>query len=379
MFELRILRSLTEMQAVESQWRALESAAGDTLGYFQTYDWCANWVAHFTRPTPHVRTLWQDGVLVGVWPLMVAGGGIGLKRLETLGDPHTQYAGMILSPGVAPEAAAAALLDGIGQEKVDVAVFRPVPANGPLGAVLRKLPQIAGYENAASVLDLSGYASSEDYSAQLGKLQKRNRNRRRNHLARLGELSFEMIWPEHPEFRELVGWAVAMKRDWLKQTQRYSVGFAMAGYDDFMASLPGEILNGACLSVLRAGERVVAVELGFVRNRHYYAYLGGFDWALRDLSPGKVQMEMTVSWLIDQGVRAYDLLGNSADYKQSWSNSDVTLVGHALPLSLKGKLYAQAWLPTVRPALKRAYGAIPEMAQRALWFARGFGLLVLYI
>lgn len=367
------------MQAVETDWRALESAATDRLGYFQTYDWCMNWVASFTQPTPHVRTLWQDDVLVGVWPLMVAGGGIGLKRLETLGDPHTQYAGMILSPHVAPDAAAAALMEGIEDEKVDVAVFRPVPADSAFGRVLRRLPAIAGYENSASVLDLSAYASSADYAGQLGKLQKRNRNRRRNHLARLGELSFEMIWPSHDEFRDLVLWAAAMKREWLKHTNRYSLGFAMAGYDDFMASLPGDMLEGACLSVLRAGERVVAVELGFVRNKHYYAYLGGFDWDLRDLSPGKVQMEMTVSWLIDQGVQAYDLLGNSADYKQSWSNGDVALVGHALPLSWKGRLYSQAWLPTIRPALKKAYGAIPDMAQRALWFVRGFGLLVLYI
>src|SRR5690606_22574853 len=128
-----------------------------------------------------------------------------------------------------------------------------------------------------------------------------------NRLARLGELQFSMVWPGDPSFPVLVRACAAMKRQWLMETGRYSTGFGMKGYDDFLAGLSGdsETLSGACLSVLEADDRVVALELGFIKNHHYYAYLGGFDWALRDLSPGKVQMDMTVRWLVDHGIIAY--------------------------------------------------------------------------
>ncbi|WJH40024.1 hypothetical protein N7E02_25735 [Aliirhizobium terrae] len=54
----------------------------------------------------------------------------------------------------------------------------------------------------------------------------------------------------------------------------------------------------------------VAERRRVVRVRSWYAYLGALDWALRHLSPGKVQMEMTVCRPIESGEEAYDLLGD---------------------------------------------------------------------
>jgi CelD/BcsL family acetyltransferase involved in cellulose biosynthesis len=381
----RILSSIAEIDAVAEQWLAVEQCCGSKLSYFQTLSWCRGWVAQFCHsggPTPHIRTAWRGEELVAVWPLMIAGGNVGLRRLQNLGEPHSQYCSIICRPDVDVDALMAVLVDGLTElERCDVAVFRPVPVGSRLERALDHFPDIRGYANEASVLDLSTYGSAEDYTAQLGKLQKRNRNRRRNHLARQGELSFSVIWPGDAEFGDLVRLGATMKRRWLSETSRYSAGFAMAEYETFLAGLSGDAatLSGACLSVLRAGERVVAVELGFIHKRHYYAYLGGFDWDLRDLSPGKVQMDMTVGWLIDQGVEAYDLLVNPADYKRSWSNRDIKLRGFAVPLTWKGHLYAGAWLPTILPAIKRLHAMIPELARRLTSFGQGMTCLILYV
>ncbi|MET3924470.1 GNAT family N-acetyltransferase [Devosia sp. 2618] len=380
----RTLCTIAEIDAVAEQWLAVEQSCVSQLSYFQTFSWCRGWVEQFCGPRgpkPHIRTVWQGDQLVAVWPLMIAGGGIGLKRLENLGEPHSQYCNVIIRPDADNDAVMGLLVDGLAKGKWDVAVFRPVPADSRLARALRHLPSIRGYENEASVLDLSRYESTQDYTAQLGKLQKRNRNRRRNHLARLGELSFSMVWPGHPEFAELVRLAATMKRRWLSETSRYSVGFAMAEYETFLSQLDGnaDALSGACLSVLRVGGKVVALELGFIQNKHYYAYLGGFDWDLRQLSPGKVQMEMTVGWLIDNGVEAYDLLVNPADYKRSWSNRDIKLRGYALPLTWRGWLYSGAWLPTIRPAIKRVHSMIPDLLRRLATAGQGVVCLFLYV
>ncbi len=380
---LRVLTDTAEIDAIAGDWRALEAACSDQLTYFQTHDWCRSWIATFCQdggPRPHIRTVWRDERLVAVWPLMIVDGA-GIRRLETLGEPHTQYCNLLLAEGErAAEAVALLLGSGFG-DGCDVAVLRPVPSTSPLAPSMAHLPPIPGYSNESSMLDLSRFESSAAYWAGLGKLQKRNRNRRRNQLARLGELSFTVVWPGDAEFGELVDTAVAMKRRWLLETSRLSAGFAMTGYEDFLNGLSGDrkALSGACVSVLRAGERIVAVEFGFIHHRHYYAYIGGFDWALKELSPGKVQMEMTVGWLIDNGVQAYDLLPNPAEYKASWSNESVAMAGHALPLTWKGRFYAGSWLPTLRPALKRLWARVPVMAQAALGFGRGALCLLLYV
>ncbi len=380
---LRVLTGTAEIDAIAEDWRALEAACSDRLTYFQTFDWCRGWIETFCQPggpRPHIRTVWMGERLVALWPLMIVDGP-GIRRLETLGEPHSQYCNLLLADGENTSGAMTLLLDRDLGNGCDVAVLRPVPATSPLAPHLKHLPPIAGYSNEASVLNLSEYPNSEAYWAGLGKLQKRNRNRRRNQLARLGDLSFSVVWPDQEEFSTLVDTAVAMKRRWLVETNRLSAGFGMGGYETFLKGLGGSsaALSGACVSVLRAGDRVVAVEIGFIRHRHYYAYIGGFDWELKDLSPGKVQMEMTVGWLIDNGVAAYDLLPNPADYKASWSNHSVPAVGYALPKTWKGRFYAGSWLPTLRPALKRMWSHVPGMVQAAMGFGRGALCLLLYV
>lgn len=379
----RVLVTLAEIEAIADAWQELERHCADPLGYFQSYEWCRGWVKHFGTGghRPYVMTLWRGEQLIALWPRMIVETP-GLRRLETLGNPHTQYCGALVRRGSAPMAEISRRMTAAARASgCDVTISRAVPEGTALAELLAGKPEVRGSANAASMLDLSGFGGPEDYVGQLGKLQRRNRNRRRNHLARQGELGFETIWPEHPEFEELVRLCTGMKRRWLAETGRYSVGFSMSGYEDFLAELPGDRrkLSGACLFVLRAGERPVAIELGFIRKRHYYAYIGGFDWDLRDLSPGKVQMDMTVAWLIENGIDAYDLLINEADYKASWTSRTVAVTTRAQALSWKGWLYTAAWLPSLRPALKRLHGALPAIAERVTVLMRPAACLLLYV
>ncbi|GHA14471.1 hypothetical protein GCM10007989_06450 [Devosia pacifica] len=313
---------------------------------------------------------------------MFTRGALGVQTLETLGDPHSQYANMLCDPTEDPQALGATLIDGLQQNgNVDIALIRALPASSGLGGLLSQRSAIDAEANEAAILDLSQYVSSEAYTASLGKTQKRNRNRRRNHLARHGELLFEVLWPGDVDYRSYLSVCLEMKRRWLSETGRYSAGFALEGYEDFLARLEGnaEDLAGACLSVLKCGDRVVALELGFIRNRHYYAYIGGFDWDLGSHSPGKVQMDMTVCWLIDNGIVAYDLLGNAADYKQSWTNRTVPLVAHTIPFSLRGRIYAALWVRGLRPLAKRFYNRLPEAWRRLMVAGQTFGGLLIYV
>ncbi|SFB37498.1 Acetyltransferase involved in cellulose biosynthesis, CelD/BcsL family [Rhizobium sp. NFR07] len=357
--------TLAEIDAIAAAWRDLEARCGDRLAYFQTFDWCRGWIAAFAdmpqAPRFRIKTVWRGDMLTAVWPLMIQTNG-GIRVLQNLGAPHSQYCNLLYDDAHMSDETTHELLARIMQEPdCDVALFYPVPEHSPLIPLFAAKPPIPGYGGESAVLDLTQFSGSEDYRSQGGKLKKRNRNRRRNHLARGGELNFEVIWPCDSRFADLVRECAAMKRTWLRETGRTSSGFSFAGFEAFLATLTGDpvTLNGACLSVLAVGGKPVAMELGFLRSGHYYAYLGAFDWALRNLSPGKVQMEMTVCWLIDNGADSYDLLGGDGDYKQSWTNKVVPLQGYSLPFSWKGRLYAGAWLSIIRPLAKRIYFAMP--------------------
>lgn len=376
---------LAGMAAIASHWRALESHPGNTFSFFQTYGWCHAWVETFANRgssiRPRIICAWHGDRLAALWPLAVEGGLFRPRTLRALGGAHTQYCNLLVDPDLMDAEIAVALKQVVEHPAdCDVAVFQPVPAQSAAENVLSGYPSLPGHTDASSILDLSVYASSDDYTARLGKLQKRNRNRRRNHLARLGELDFEVIWPDHPDFRPLVASCLQMKRDWLRATRRLGLGLRGRKVEQFLSLLEGDGARGegVCLSVLRVGGRPVAIELGARHGGHYYAFMGGYDMELARLSPGKVQMEMTVAWLIDRGVRVYDLLGSPDAYKQSWSNRSEPLRAYARHFSLRGLIYSLAWLPGVRNLAKRVYGTVPTIAERALGLAKSSVPCLLY-
>lgn len=383
---IRIATSLADIDGLKPHWEALEALPGNDLTFFQSFGWCRAWVAAYaagrSSTEPRIYTVWRDDTLAAVLPLMVSDT-LGLVRhLRALGEPHTQYCNLVADPDLMDAEAAALLADALHEAGIcDVAVLSSVPACSNLTQVLAAFPPVPGYDNRASLLDLSVYGSVAEYTQSLGKLQKRNRNRRRNHLARRGELAFEVVWPGDADFRDLLHLALKMKKQWLRKASRFSAGLSAPGHDSFLASLDGDAdaLEGALLSVLRVGGEPVAIELGFLHNRHYYAYLGGFDWSLRDLSPGKVQMDMTVGWLIENGVSTYDLLGSPDDYKRSWSNRPVALNAYAKAHSWRGAIYAGAWLGSVRPAMKRLALEIPALLHRLARIGQGAACMILYV
>lgn len=379
----QILSSLQEIDTVEGEWRGLEQRCSDPMSYFQSFDWCRAWVAQFCDHStkPYVISLWRQDCLLAIVPLAQTRRA-GITRLVTLGEAHSQYCGALAYGGAVsdPEMIEALRL-AVRASRSDVWVQRCVIEGSPLDRMIAGIARVREEPNQTSILDLSPYHSAEDYFGQLGTLQKRNRNRRRNHLARMGELSFEVVFPERADFVQLIEQAVRWKREWLTQTGKRSVGFSADGYAAFLKKLPGsgEGRSGACISVLRVGERIVALELGFLYHRHYYAYIGSFDWSLRDLSPGKVQMELTVGWLIENGARAYDLLVNPAEYKNSWTNNALAVATRAKPLTWKGRVYTGYWLPTLRPRVKRVYEHLPQLMQKWMSVLQGSVCLLLYV
>jgi CelD/BcsL family acetyltransferase involved in cellulose biosynthesis len=383
LYQTRVIDDASELVAIEPQWRLLETRASAGWSYYQRADWCLNWLSTMGRDARlHVVTGWAGDRLVAVWPLVVTGG-LGLRRLAPIGEALAQYSDALIDADHAGDALAEALVGAaLLAPRADVAALPAIPRSSPLACVLlRRLPNSTQIAGQAFQLTLDQYGSPDAYFATLSKLQKRNRNRRRNHLARLGELSFEVVWGGDEGFAGLVEQAVAFKREWLSRARRISVGLSGRGVEAFLGNLDGDAarLEGAMVSVLRLDGQPIAIELGFLVCGHYHAYLGAFDMNLAEHSPGKVQMDMTVNWLIEARARCYDLLANDADYKQAWSNQTETLVSTHHAYTFSGRVYAGFWLGRLRPAIKAGYAQVPQAWRRIVAFGQSFGCLILYV
>ncbi len=358
-FHTRVLRNLADIDAARDDWATLENASSGRMVWFQSFDWCRTWIAiHGGKDfVPHVIVLLDGTRVCAIWPLMIARGPGGLRILTSLGEPHTQYANILSSEPTLSRTEADCLLATALQTKgVDALIANFVPEFSPLISVMPEASEIKELRNSTSQLHLAEFAASPEYG-ETGKKSKKAWQRSEKVLREFGKISMEVQRPGHPEYADLVRKAVVEKENWVKRTGRISAGLRMGDHAVFLSAVPiaADGIDGPLLFVMKAGTLPFAFEVGFIQHGHYYRYLGSFDWTYRDASPGKVQIDSTIAWLVENEGKVFDLMGNPTDYKKRLSNVELELRSFSIPLTLKGRAYTQMWVRFIRPRLKSAY------------------------
>ena len=372
---------LTELRTLEPQWRTLERRAGPSFTYFQTYDWCERWFTEFgstddddSGPQVRVFTATEQGEPVLIWPLMIEQGPMGLNTLTWLSWPHGEYGNVLAEPGERADAAIAACWGHIQRlPKIDSIELANVPATTALAHVLFDDEDVSEAQNLTSIMDLSRFASIQDYVDSLSKTTRRGRGRRRRKLETHGALDFAVYEAGTPRYREAVAEALRMKDVWLAKTGKVSRALSMDGNARFLSSLPaGDGTTGrALVGVLTLDGKPISIEIGFERGGDYVSYLGAFEWELRGYSPGKIEMDLMLRWAIENNLKTYDLLGNASSYKDDWSNLEVPLLTRLDAQSVLGLARTELWVKRLRPALKHTVQVLPEAKRRMLVSALG--------
>jgi CelD/BcsL family acetyltransferase involved in cellulose biosynthesis len=210
------------------------------------------------------------------------------------------------------------------------------------------------------MVDIENFSSAAAYESSLSKNTIKNLSRRRKHLEDMGALKFEVLCPADAGFATAIVVGIAIKQQWLAATGRLGLGLKQSGHAAFLKNIPqfNEVGDGPLAFVLSVGGKAIAVELGFLQRRHYYSYLGAFDWELRQQAPGRLQMHETIGWLIGQGALSLDLLANPTDYKRDVASRSIALASYAKSYTLLGHVYAAFWAGRGHTQLKRTAAAV---------------------
>ncbi len=374
------LKSLDEMQSLQAQWEELEDRTAESFQYFQTYQWCFDWCRTYLsgaegrrRPRLMIYTLFVGGKLAMVWPLVIQRQSSGIRLLTMLSDPLGQYANFIADPGLVDQELGRQVWQAVrSTPDIDAIQLLRFPTSSLIADILGE----DGYEEKAlqeaNFFDFTGFETWDDVHASLKRSARKNRNNRRNKLSQLGTLGYECTVGGSGRYTELVGIALDMKRVWLTEKGLHSTALSDDLALQFLSRLSGQEARdgmppqGACAHVLTVDDVPVGVEIGMVLGRHYYSYLGAFDWQWRNCSPGVVQMEKTQQWALENHIEKFDLMGDPAAYKSHWSNATQPLKSVIVPTSARGFIYAAVWRARLRPALKQLANAIGPAGRKAI-------------
>lgn len=265
----------------------------------------------------------RDGSIETVWPLRLTRD-IGVSMATDLCDPISQYSDVIGTP---MEGADIIELAGLlrRDHKVDTLLARRVRADSGLDAAFRNAGAAIVDAGLAPYADLAAFGDFASYMAHFSKSTIRKIRQRRARLeAEVGALSFDVL--QGDAARDAVRMSVLWKRYWLDKQAYMSRVFD--GAENEKALIDAATGPNAFTSVLSAGGRPVAIELGFAAGTHYAAYLGTFAPSFASYSAGQEQMLRTIEWCFAQRFTHYDLLPPDDNYKRHWTRGDTTHAVH---------------------------------------------------
>ncbi len=305
---LELIDSFAGLTELAGEWRELCDRAPQAT-IFQTPDWLLPWWKHLGGGEICSLAWRSDGRLRALAPLFRHGmPGQDVRQISFIGVGITDYLDFIAEPEVAQEFALAVRewLDSkrIEWDVVNLEELRP-------GAVALGF----GPSEACSVcpvIDLPD--SAEAWEASLDATHRRNLRHASAHggfeytqspdatrfadFVRLHELS----WRDRDQEGVLNTQAL---RDFYREAAEY---LAAAGH--------------LRMHLLEHEGAVAGAIFGMRYKSRGYAYLGGFDPALRKLSPGTVLMWRAIACGISAGAKEWDLLRGAEAYKYLWGAKD---------------------------------------------------------
>lgn len=364
---LGVVTSVPQVLQLEREWDELYADCHETATVFQSHAWMRQCLLSFGEVNkPCVLTARsREGRLVAVAPLMIERS-LGIPTLRWFGGSLAIYGDVLALPSVDVGAWLAHAFRELGARRLASCLhLENVRADALVAPFLREGGVVVGRQ-AAPILDFERTVSFADWQQGLPNGKRRSRKRRLRNLEASGAVSFEFS-KGGPWARHRIGELFELKRAW---AQSRSVLSRTIGDDAFQA-LVTELVTGRAseqcrISTLFVDEKPIAIELGFVTGGRYLSYLGAYDRAYQEFSPGTLQIERTLEACFAEGMVSFDLLPPDDAYKAEWANMSVPVVAYALPLSSLGVLQQEIVRLDLVGLAKAGIRHVPQPVRRAL-------------
>lgn len=218
----------------------------------------------------------------------------------------------------------------------DLLILRRVRQTNPLAALLERAGAVPSQPDEALFVDLAAFGDFERYQQSFSSKKRANWRRDLRRLEDAGHVSFEVV--PGRDAGDVLRTAIAWKRAWLDDFGVTSPALHSEAWCDALVECAGA--GHGHVSILTVDGRAVAIELGFVEDGDYVAYMGAFEPSFGKLSVGQEQMRRTIEWCFERGLGRYDLLPPADDYKRYWcrDSTGIAVADYALSLSIAGRV-----------------------------------------
>jgi CelD/BcsL family acetyltransferase involved in cellulose biosynthesis len=361
--------SLEQLEQLRSQWEDL-LAGYPFATTFSTPEWLLSWWRSFGQHQDLLAIgAFVDSSLVGFAGLSLTSASAGaiplrILRLMSDGSQDSDNLDLPVRPGFESDFAEA-LVDILETQKQrwDVGYFNLMPAQSPGVAALRQVLERKGWLTFETNSPASAIALPETWEQYLKQLSSnerakvgpRSRRLEKKYSVRIGKCE------DPQELDALLQVLYELHRkSW--QARGLPGTLHVPARRRFYGELARSLLQKNLLEfwVLELNGKVVAAQFGFRHGTAVFCLQEGFDAEYASDSVGFVLRSQVIRNLISQGIRRYDFLGGTDEFKKRWGaeRDDYFNLSFARPRS-KGAAYlrsldharrAKSWLRENLPA-----------------------------
>ncbi len=322
---LRVLTSPDELTALRPGWDELAEVS--RASPFASWLWCSTWWRHLGEGRLHVVVCEESGAPVALAPLHDRQR-LALRVTRFLGHGLGTVSELVVAPG--HDEAGVRIFDHLLSSPnrfLELVEYR-APASGLLGPALAGAPSDVEVRDRCPVIRLEG--TLDDYLAARPKSLRRALRVAGQHLAEKGaQHRTEVVTT--PERLQAVLPEVRAVYD-LAERSAPRQHFLAGSLAEFTSELLGAAAEQGRLRLFlsRVDGQPVSFDMAFATDGRLSIWVGRFDPAFAQLSPGHLSQLAIVERAFQEGLDEVDLLLGDHPYKRRWSTGNYeTLEVHA--------------------------------------------------
>ncbi|CDX22618.1 Glycosyl transferase, group 1 [Mesorhizobium sp. ORS 3324] len=280
---------------------------------FQSPAWLLSWWRTFSPGDLSAIAVWSGNDLVGLAPLYLEQHACG-RRLLPVGISLSDYLDILCVPGQ-EAGVGAALVEAALSLEWSQWILPDLPAEAAsLRLALPNVEERRSSDHAACpVLSLAGHETVE---SAIPARRRRQLRRAERAAQRRGAVAIGRYEANAEEFIDQL---VRLHRArWAGQG--VLTDLAQAFHRQVLPRLAANDLARCWL--IEIGGAVVGAYYGFHHRGRAYAYLGGFDPAYAEESPGAILIGRAIAEAAREGAREFDFLRGRESYKYGWGAVD---------------------------------------------------------
>ena len=317
---------------------------------FSTWEWLSTWWKYFGKNKKLLILLAKENnKIIGIAPLMYSVHSLSALRrgkIEFIGTPDTDYNNFLIA-----EKRNDCLnlffnhLYNI-KEKWDCIDLLDIPTGSEC------LPFIAKTSSSMKIIRSCTYINlPKSTDVLLSTLSSNLRHLLRRNLAKLQNLNPDINLVDYSKIDPKKGMKILFRLHQKRWLQKGSAGvYAEEIMCKFHLELAKSLSEKGLLALysLEVSGKPISVLYGYKDKNKFYAYLSGLDPAYYRFSAGNLVFFKVMSHCIEEGLKEFDFLRGSEEYKERWSaniryNYQATYIKKGAIAKIHHSLYNEYW------------------------------------